>query len=198
MSNQGKLRHQLRHPGRALDLKAKDLIGHLWVSLIIDQSECLVCFLFLHWIKCFKQKNNQTNSTNQNGYYYDWNGLISINATRGEYSSWASALRLKQKIFRSLISLCLVLLTMHSKYRILTSVFILSKNTAEQTGYLRNIKNTVMPSNTLNSLTVHWLKHSYSTYGWNNKFLPLSIQNTVNAIQVRCTCAFDHKLPKKR
>ena len=26
---QGKLRHQLRHPGRALDLKAKDLIGHL-------------------------------------------------------------------------------------------------------------------------------------------------------------------------
>ena len=23
------LRHQLRHPGRALDLKAKDLIGHL-------------------------------------------------------------------------------------------------------------------------------------------------------------------------
>ena len=24
-----KLHHQLRHPGRALDLKAKDLIGHL-------------------------------------------------------------------------------------------------------------------------------------------------------------------------
>ena len=24
-----KLRHQLRHPGRALDLKARDLIGHL-------------------------------------------------------------------------------------------------------------------------------------------------------------------------
>ena len=24
-----KLRHSLRHPGRALDLKAKDLIGHL-------------------------------------------------------------------------------------------------------------------------------------------------------------------------
>ena len=24
-----KLRHELRHPGRALDLKAKDLIGHL-------------------------------------------------------------------------------------------------------------------------------------------------------------------------
>ena len=32
--NQGKLRHQLRHPGHALDLKTKDLIGHLWVSLI--------------------------------------------------------------------------------------------------------------------------------------------------------------------
>ena len=45
--------HQLRHPGRALDLKTKDLIGHLWVSLIIDQSECLVCFLFLHWINSF-------------------------------------------------------------------------------------------------------------------------------------------------
>jgi len=24
-----KLRHQLRHPGRALDLKTKDLIGHV-------------------------------------------------------------------------------------------------------------------------------------------------------------------------
>ena len=24
-----KLRHELRHPGRALDLKTKDLIGHL-------------------------------------------------------------------------------------------------------------------------------------------------------------------------
>ena len=28
-----KLRHELRHPERALDLKTKDLIGHLWVSL---------------------------------------------------------------------------------------------------------------------------------------------------------------------
>ena len=27
-----KLRHQLRHPRRALDLKTKDLIGHLKVS----------------------------------------------------------------------------------------------------------------------------------------------------------------------
>jgi len=27
--NQEKVRHQLRHRGRALDLKAKDLIGHL-------------------------------------------------------------------------------------------------------------------------------------------------------------------------
>ena len=49
--NQEKLRHQLRHPG--IHLKAKDLIGHLWVSLIIDQSERLVCFLFLHWINSF-------------------------------------------------------------------------------------------------------------------------------------------------
>ena len=42
------IREKLRHPGCALDLKAKDLIGHLWVSLIIDQSERLVCYLFLH------------------------------------------------------------------------------------------------------------------------------------------------------
>ena len=48
-----KSRHQLRHSGRTLDLKAKDLIGHLWVSLIIDQSECLVCYLCLHWINSF-------------------------------------------------------------------------------------------------------------------------------------------------
>ena len=50
-----KLRHHLYHPGRALDLKANDLIGNLWVSLIIDQSECLVCFLFLDWIYSFLQ-----------------------------------------------------------------------------------------------------------------------------------------------
>ena len=37
----------------ALDLKTKDLIGHLWISVIIDQSECLVCFLILHWINSF-------------------------------------------------------------------------------------------------------------------------------------------------
>ena len=47
------IREKLRHPGRALDLEAKDLIGNLWVSLIIDQSECLVCYLFLHWINSF-------------------------------------------------------------------------------------------------------------------------------------------------
>ena len=40
------IREKLRHPGRALDLKAKDLIGLLWVSFIIDQSEFLVCYLF--------------------------------------------------------------------------------------------------------------------------------------------------------
>ena len=44
------LHHQLHHiyPGRVLDLKTKDLIGHLCVFFIIDHSECLVCFLFLH------------------------------------------------------------------------------------------------------------------------------------------------------
>ena len=34
--------------GVHFDLKAKDLI--VWFSLIIDQSECLVCYLFLHGI----------------------------------------------------------------------------------------------------------------------------------------------------
>ena len=29
------------------------MIGHLWFSLIINQSQCLVCFLFLHWINSF-------------------------------------------------------------------------------------------------------------------------------------------------
>ena len=63
------VREKLRHPGRALDLKAKDLIGHLWVSLIIDQSECLVCFLFLHWINSFLYclKKTALLLTNQNG-----------------------------------------------------------------------------------------------------------------------------------
>ena len=65
-----KLRHQLRQPGRSLDLKTKDLIGHLWVSLIIDQSECTVCFLFLHWINSFLhrlKKKTVLPLTNQNG-----------------------------------------------------------------------------------------------------------------------------------
>ena len=48
---------------------AKDLIGHLWVSLIIDQSECLVCFLLLHWINSFLHcfKKTALFLTNQNG-----------------------------------------------------------------------------------------------------------------------------------
>ena len=68
-TTQSELRHQLRHPGRVLDLKTKDLIGHLWVSLIIDQSECLVCFLFLHWINSLLHclKKTALVLTNQNG-----------------------------------------------------------------------------------------------------------------------------------
>ena len=68
----------------ALDLKAKDLIGHLWVSLIIDQSECLVCFLFLHWINSFlhffqkkKKKKTELLLTNQNGEIFSFY-IISI------------------------------------------------------------------------------------------------------------------------
>ena len=36
----------MRHPGRALDLKTKYLIGYLWTSLFIDQSECLLYHFF--------------------------------------------------------------------------------------------------------------------------------------------------------
>ena len=32
------------------DVQGSHLIGYLWVSLIIDQSECLICYFFLHWI----------------------------------------------------------------------------------------------------------------------------------------------------
>ena len=68
---------------RALDLKAKDLIGHLWVSLIIDQSECLVCFLSLHWINsflhCLKKKPLHCSSANQNGEIFSFI-LFSIQA----------------------------------------------------------------------------------------------------------------------
>ena len=56
-------RHQLRHPGRALDSKTKDLIGHLYVSLIIDQSEWLVCFFFF----ALFSKKTALLLTNQNG-----------------------------------------------------------------------------------------------------------------------------------
>ena len=62
---------KLRHPWRALDLKAKDLIGHLWVSLIIDQcnknawfvsSFCTVLTLF-----CTVLKKTALLLTNQHG-----------------------------------------------------------------------------------------------------------------------------------
>ena len=36
----------MRHPGRALDLKTKDMIGYLRTSLFINQSECLLYYLF--------------------------------------------------------------------------------------------------------------------------------------------------------
>mgnify|MGYP006896110282 CR=1 FL=1 len=40
-----------------------------WVSLIIDQSECLVCYLFLHWMNSFLYclKKTALLLTNQNG-----------------------------------------------------------------------------------------------------------------------------------
>ena len=45
---------------RALNLKTKDLIGYLWTSLFIDQSECLVCYLCMHsitsFLHCVKEK----------------------------------------------------------------------------------------------------------------------------------------------
>ena len=60
----------LCHPGCVLDLQTKDLIGLLWVSLIIDQSEYLICFLFVHWINTFLhclKKKTALLLTNQNG-----------------------------------------------------------------------------------------------------------------------------------
>ena len=35
---------------KCCDIQGSYLIGYLWVSLIIGQSECLFFFLFLHWI----------------------------------------------------------------------------------------------------------------------------------------------------
>jgi len=63
-----KFRSQLRHPGRALDLKAKDVIGHLGVSLNIDQSEYLVCYLCTELtLFCTVFKKTALLLTNQNG-----------------------------------------------------------------------------------------------------------------------------------
>ena len=39
----GKLRHRLRHPGRALDLKTKDFIGPDQTLLFISQFRCAIC-----------------------------------------------------------------------------------------------------------------------------------------------------------
>ena len=41
-----KLRHNCAIQGARLSLKTKDLIGYLWTSLFIDQSECLLYYLF--------------------------------------------------------------------------------------------------------------------------------------------------------
>ena len=83
------IREKLRHPGSALDLKAKDLIGHLWVSLIIDQSECLVCFLFLHWINSFLHCFNKKYCTalNQSEWRIFFMYII-YSETRAKLSAW--------------------------------------------------------------------------------------------------------------
>jgi len=39
--------------GERLIWKQKILLAVCEISLIIDQSECLVCYLFLHWINSF-------------------------------------------------------------------------------------------------------------------------------------------------
>ena len=61
----------MRHPGRALDLKTRDLIGHLWTSLFIVQSECFLYYLFCIQLPLFctvLRKNctvlNQSESSN--------------------------------------------------------------------------------------------------------------------------------------
>ena len=74
------------------------LIGHLWVSLIIDQSECLICFLVLHWINsflhCFKEKKTALLLTNQNGEFFScillvikaWSKAVSQTCLRSIFS----------------------------------------------------------------------------------------------------------------
>ena len=41
-----KLRHKLRHPGLALDLKTKDFIGRDQTLLFISQFRCVSCTVF--------------------------------------------------------------------------------------------------------------------------------------------------------
>ena len=58
-----KLRHELRHPGRALHLKTKDLICHLWVSLIIDQSDPVTLWYRCDVLTNWAMKASRRNST---------------------------------------------------------------------------------------------------------------------------------------
>ena len=84
-------------PGRAHDFKSKDLIGHLWVSLIIEQSKCWVCFLFLYWISSFLHcfKKTALLLTNQNGKLFSCILLIQKNQGRWRDSLARSCLPLQ-------------------------------------------------------------------------------------------------------
>ena len=65
----------LRHPGRALDLKTKDLIGYLWTSSFIDQSFCFLYYLFCIQLPLFctvLRKNGTVLSKSESSNFFTY------------------------------------------------------------------------------------------------------------------------------
>ena len=61
-------RSQIFRVAKCCDIQGSHLIGYLWVSLIIDQSECLVCYFLCTELTlfCIKSPENAFILTNQN------------------------------------------------------------------------------------------------------------------------------------
>ena len=61
-------RSQIFSVAKCCDIQGSHLIGYLWVSLIIDQSECLVCYFLCTELTlfCIKLPENAFILTNQN------------------------------------------------------------------------------------------------------------------------------------
>ena len=82
----------MRHKGRALNLKTKDLIGYLWTSLFIDQSECLLYHRepshpFKIWIKeraCFVFWGGHVYNGNWTEWSGIWSEIIRVNSKPNE------------------------------------------------------------------------------------------------------------------